>query len=162
MDDLHELEARISEALRRIRAGMGGMSRPVEGQGPEDFARLEEALDEEKLVNAQLNERVRALKTKLDGATAAQEEEAARHRETVGRLDGEMQALQEANAELRDASAQLRRSAEEGVSDPELINRAMQAELEAMSAARAAEIAEIDAILAEFRPVLGPEMGEAS
>ncbi|NDV00476.1 hypothetical protein [Pseudoroseicyclus tamaricis] len=161
MEELHELEARISQALHRIQAGMGAMNRPVAGQGPEDFARLEAALDEEQTANAQLEERIRTLKGKLERAKEEQAAEAERHREGMGRLDGELQGLQEANAELRDASEQLRRAAEEGVSDPELINRAMKAELEALTASRAAEIAEIDAILAEFRPVLEAGQEEA-
>ncbi|WP_373356555.1 hypothetical protein [Pseudoroseicyclus sp. CXY001] len=179
MEELQQYEARISEALGRIRVGMGALRRPAPGQGPADFERLEVALDEEKTANAQLGERVRALKARLEAAEAAKAEAEAKagraasaegsepadqadHREALGRLDAELRRLQEANAGLRDASAELRAAAEAGAVDPALIDQAMKAELEALTAARAAEIAEIDAILAEFRPLLGDEAGEGA
>lgn len=56
--------------------------------------------------------------------------------------------------ELRSSNQQLRESAEKGLSDPALINQALQAELNDLRAERDAEKAEIDAILAVLRPLL--------
>ena len=69
-------------------------------------------------------------------------------------LDGELQALRAANDQLRTANAALRAANAEGVGQPELINQGLEAELEGLRAARAADKAEVDAVIARLSPLL--------
>ncbi len=41
------------------------------------------------------------------------------------------------------------------MTEPHLLNRAMMTELEALRAARAADVAEMDEILSELKPLIG-------
>lgn len=70
------------------------------------------------------------------------------------RLDTDVQRLRAANDQLRQSNAALRAANESGVGEPELINQAMQAELEGLRAARATDVAEIGAVLAKLEPLL--------
>ena len=62
--------------------------------------------------------------------------------------------LRQANEALRENNALLRSALAEGVADAALINEAMQAELEALSAQQSADAAEVEAILTELRPIV--------
>lgn len=65
----------------------------------------------------------------------------------------EIRALKAANEELGETLRGLREAGE--AVDPALIDRARAAELEAMRAARRAEVIEIEGLLAELRPLIG-------
>ena len=69
-------------------------------------------------------------------------------------LKAEQEKLREENAVLRDVSENLRKAAEADGIDATMINRAMQAELDALRALRAAEAAEVATILAELKPLI--------
>ncbi len=147
MTQVEELERRITAALDRIGRGLDTLAPAVEAQAvepaPDNSAEIDElkqALEDEKLVSAQLEERIRALHEKNDA-----------------RLDGELQRLRAANDQLREANAALRAANEKGVGEPHLINKAMLAELEGLRAARAADRAETDAILGALAPLLTGE-----
>ena len=162
MSDISILEGRITAALDRIRRGVEWMDELAAAApaSPADAASLEAGslrsrLEEERTVNAQLEERVRALKERQDGRVAQLEAEVAENRMRLTEGDEDMQRLRQANAELRDIGAQLRVALAEGVAEPQLINRAMLAELEALRAARAADLAEVNAVIAELRPLVG-------
>jgi chromosome segregation ATPase len=75
MQDILELERRITAAMERITygveqlvggtAGVGAPSaEPATGDAAARIAHLTEALDEERMTNAQLNERLRVLREK--------------------------------------------------------------------------------------------------
>ena len=76
MQDILELERRITAAIERITYGVerlsgaavpAGASGPAlsgEGEAAARIAHLTEALDEERMTNAQLNERLRVLREK--------------------------------------------------------------------------------------------------
>jgi predicted nucleic acid-binding Zn-ribbon protein len=157
MQSIAELEQRITAALDRIDRGAetllsGIPPLPKAGEPsamlPEsDFAQLNEALDEERMLDAQLSERLRVVKTKdnaeiqrLNALTAAQDAELTALRDTVARLE----------ADLGD----LRSIAERGVTEPEYINHSLQTEVEALRAARAAEAAELAEIVAALTPLI--------
>ncbi|MEL6570358.1 MAG: hypothetical protein AAFQ64_01785 [Pseudomonadota bacterium] len=145
--DVSSLEARINDALGRIETGLGAMA-DVAG------ADLGTQLDEEREANAQLEERVKALKARQDNQIAELEAQVKAYADQLTALDAEMQRLRASNADLRDVGAQLRAAASDGTASPELINRAMMAEVEALTAQRAAEAAEVDAVLSTLKPLL--------
>jgi len=167
MNDIAELEARISTALGRIAAAV---SRPAQPD-PEllraaeagirlvdevdrlraEIARLTAALADEAVVQAQFKARNEALHAKLDAAAA----DAARLAEELAARDALAAQLRRVNAQLRQNNIALREANAQGIPDAHLINRAMLSELESIRASRDADRAEIDAVLAGLRSVVG-------
>lgn len=159
MQEIAELERRITAALERIGRGvesLGGHGLPampiLTGDG--DVAQLTEALDEERMANAQLSERLRVVKDK-DGAekavlTAARDDLQHQLDAQSDELNRLRRSLDQVNGELAD----LRDVAERGVVEPEHINKAMLAELEALRSARASEASEIAEIVAALNPLI--------
>ena len=70
----------------------------------------------------------------------------------------QLQDLRAANEELIAANTALREANAQGVGDPELINRGLQAELDAMRTMRATDAAETGAVI----EALGPLLAEAA
>lgn len=147
MTDVTALQSRIAAALDRIRVGVDGMSGSVDET-------LQARLAEEQTANAQLEERVKALKDRQDGKIAELEGRVSAHAGQMEKLDAELQRLRASNADMREVNAQLRSAATDGVAQPELINRALMAEVEALSAQRAADAAEVEAILSDLKPLI--------
>lgn len=154
MTDVSGLEDRINAALGRIEAGLGAMAEKPAPIAPAPAPDLQGQLDEERAANAQLEERVRALKDRQDTKIAELTAKVAEQKGLLASLDVEMQRLRASNADLREVSGQLRKAADDGAVDAELINRAMMAEVEALTAQRASEAAEVDAILMELKPLI--------
>ncbi len=164
MNEIEELQSRIAAAMDRIGAGVAGLG------AQEDIGVVEELrakLDEEKLANAQLDERLTTLKSKHAAEMSAQKAEldnsaemetiraeTATQAEAMALLDMDVQRLRQANDQLRDSNAALRNANEEGVGEPHLINKAMLAELESLRASRATDTAEVSAVLAKLGPLL--------
>ncbi|WP_296417534.1 hypothetical protein [Pseudooctadecabacter sp.] len=170
MSELPELEGRIAAALARIKVGLDGLDAPAGAPAPvEDDAEaqatvadLTAKLDEEQTANAQLEERVKLLKERQDGKLAELEASVEAARARAARMDRELQRLRQTNAELRDNNSQLRDAVAKGVSEPHLVNKAMMAELDALRATRAADAAEMDAILDELTPIIEKEASDAT
>ncbi|WP_128254339.1 hypothetical protein [Falsirhodobacter deserti] len=118
MQDLVELERRITRALERIGTAAEGL------QGGAVESR---AVEEERLVNAQLTERLRAVKEKSGARIAALEAE-------VASLTEQLEALRAAAGELHEQLSSMR-----GDTGP--------AEVESLRALRATDRAELDSIL---------------
>lgn len=150
MSDIEQLQQRITAAMDRVAYGLTQLDTGSGG----DAAALQDALDEEKTVSAQLEERVTALKQKIDADRAAAEAQIDDIRSKVSALDVEMQKLRQANDKLRDANQALREANQNGVGNPHLINMAIVAELDSLRAARDLERAEADAILTALVPAL--------
>lgn len=178
MSEIEDLHQRLVAAMDRIGAGAQALSDRA-GTAPSKAA-LEQALEEERLTNAQLEERLRALRAKHDddmaalraefeaklegaaeaaNAADAQSEPVEPSAEALSRLDGELQRLRAANEQLRHANSALREANQAGVGEPHLINKAMLAELEGLRAARATEVAEAQAIVAQLTPILEAASG---
>lgn len=189
MQEIAELERRITAALARIGAGLDRVvatpppppviSAPTTGSD----ALLRAELDEERMLNAQLQERIKMITAReaaLREAKPAEPEPepepkpepAPAHVPVVqaqleARIDKmtrqldvqglELQRMRKVTVQLREQLARLREAAEAGSTEPHLINKAMMAELEALRAARASEIAEMDEILSELSPLIGAE-----
>ncbi len=149
MSQIDDLQARITAALDRISRGLEAQNAD-DGAAAAELEALRAALGEEKTVSAQWEERVKRLKEKLEEAEAHVENARDEARASLRKLDTQLQSLRRANAQLRENNKALREANEAGVAEPHLINKAMLAELEALRAARSADRAEGDAIMAEL------------
>jgi len=169
MSEIFELQARLSAALERIAGGVESMPvaapepvvpEPVAADAGEVEA-LKQALEDEKLVTAQLEERLRAIKAKQKEAEetdAALQGTATR----MAELDKELQRLRKANTQLREVNQALREANQSGVGEPHLINKSMLTELEALRAARAVDVAEAETIRAALEPLLSDATEDAA
>lgn len=168
MTQISELQHRITAALDRLalgvarleeRAAQTASEEPAQpGIDPEEVARLQDALDEEKLANAQLEERVRKLheshRQEIEALQAAAAPAPAAPTVDVAALDLDLQRLRQSNEMLRATNEELRTALAENVGEPHLINKAMLAELEGLRAARSVEASESRAIIASLTPLL--------
>ena len=170
MDNIAELERRIAAALMRISDGVETLSAkapeaeasaPVatlaDGVAEAEIARLNEALDEERMVSAQLNERLRAVRDQDAGKRLAQEAEVNRLTKLLDVQGLEMQRLKKTVVGLREQLRLMTEAQAEGRIEPHLINKAMLTELEALRALRSAETAELDELIAALDPLAGPK-----
>ncbi|RKT34524.1 hypothetical protein BXY70_0542 [Roseovarius halotolerans] len=157
MSDIDELQRRITAALDRIAQGLeqrGTATGTGEGPAPDEIEALESQLEDERLANAQLAERVRKMKEQLARLEAAAIEARGETAARMEKLDHELQSLRKANQQLRESNEALRAANSEGVGEPHLINKSMLAELEGLRASRASDRAETDTILAEMGRIL--------
>lgn len=153
MSEIDALEGRIAAALSRIGAGVVQLGKAAP-EGADNSETLKAELQEERDANAQLEERVRALKDRQDSNVTYLETRVEKQTAALAAIEAELHRLRASNADLRELTEQLRHAAKDGVASPELINRATIAEVEALSAQRAADVAEIDAILSELKPLV--------
>lgn len=167
MTDITDLQARITVALDRIGQGLEALERPAAETAAEDnsgeIARLTAELEEERTANAQLEERVRAIKEKQDSAVETLSTEVDRLRGLLEEEEAAVSRLGRVNAELRANNAALREAMTAGLAEPHLVNKAMMAELEALRAAQGADRADLDAVLGELGPLIaeaGARAGE--
>lgn len=151
MSDIEELQRRITAAMDQVAFGLEKLGAAAPAGPDEETTRL---LEEERTANAQLQERVRSLRTKSETETATLRTQVEEGEARMAQLDIELQRVRRANAQLSDACAALRDANAEGVGDAHLINKSMLAELEALRAARAADVAEASVILASLQPLV--------
>lgn len=150
MSNIDELQSRIIAAMDRVAQGLDNIGGADTGPDPE----MVQALEDERTANAQLTERVRTLKDRLEEEGSAMRAQLEEAETRMAQLDVEVQRMRTAQTELTAACNALRDANAEGLADPDLINRAMQAELEGLRAARASDVAETNAILAALTPLL--------
>ncbi len=148
MSEIDELQQRIAAALDRI--GQGLEQSGDSAVDSEELDGLRQALDDEKLANEQLQERLKANRGKIEGLQAELDKARTESAEAMSKLDRSVQSLRKANAQLRENNNALREANEAGVGEPHLINKSMMAELEGLRAARAVDQAEQDAIMNEL------------
>lgn len=158
MSDIDELQRRITAALDQVAYGLDKLAATAPA-GPDEATLT--ALEDERTANAQLQERVRALRKKSDSDLSALTTQLEEGTARAAQLDIELQRLRRANDQLTEACRALREANTEGVGEPDLVNKAMQAELEALRAARAADVAEASAILANLQPLVDAATGVA-
>lgn len=206
MSEISDLEGRISAAMARIGRGVetlqGAAAQPGIG---DDVQALRRALENEAMVTAQMEERVRALSAQQSELEAALEAEKASHSDTAAALlkaddalaaaqelaeDAQQEAslaaatassassgenivatreameqlglrlrrLRRLNRMVRENNEKLRVAASAGVTDPALMDQALQVELDSVKALRDAELAEADVILSGLRPMLAGQL----
>ena len=174
MQQITELERRITTALERIGAGLDRLPKggatlapaPVDVVPPPppplpppagnagDLAALRAQLEEERTVTSQLQERLRAVKDKdlvLQSQLHEKVEKMTRQLDVQGL---ELQRMRKTSVTLREQLRQMRQAAASGATEPHLINKAMLAELDALRATRLSEMAELDDIAAALDPHL--------
>ncbi|HHB80443.1 MAG TPA: hypothetical protein ENK83_01655 [Aliiroseovarius sp.] len=156
MSDISELEGRITAALDRIGQGLDVLGPKADAVAGEEVQQLRVALEEERVVNAQLDERVRAIREKQESTVAQLTEEVERLRGVLEEGEAGVAHLRKVNSELRANNAALRDAVAQGLAEPHLVNKSMMAELEALRATQAADRSELDAVLAELAPLVAP------
>jgi hypothetical protein len=166
MSDLAAYERRITAALdriaRRIEAGAtaakaGAQPRKPDAPTEATIAQLRAALEKERATNAQLSERLASARQRQDGQLGQLERRVARLTEQLDLQSLEMLRLKKANARLMEANAALRETCVQNFPDHQLINRSISADLEALQAERRAEMAEMEEILSELRPLVAAD-----
>ncbi len=152
VSEIEDFQKRIIGALDRAGKALDRLGAPSGDAG--DSQALSAELDAERMANAQLEERVRAIKEKQETMVARLEAEVARLREALQTRDGEVQRMRSVNDELRASNRALREANAAGLAEPHLVNSAMMGELEALRERRAADRAELDEVLATLEPAL--------
>ncbi|KFI33108.1 hypothetical protein CG51_16270 [Haematobacter missouriensis] len=148
MNEIADLERRITTALERLRRGMEDIPTPdMDGDGA-----LRAALVAEEERNRTLEARADAIRSEQEALVAELERRVA---DLAGALDlatEEMGRLRNVNAALSEAMRELREAR-----DPEasVLNRALLAEAEELRSRRAADLAQVEEILEELRPLIG-------
>tara|TARA_R110000796_G_scaffold60854_20_gene140891 strand:- start:177 stop:677 length:501 start_codon:yes stop_codon:yes gene_type:complete len=159
MSDIEYLQGRILAALERASRGVDKLA-----LAKDDVPDLSQELEAERQANAQLTERVKNLNDRLESEksdlqTRLSDAEAKLAKVSVAeiqmaKLDMELQQVRRANTQLAEACAALRDANAEGVGDATLINQSVVAELDALHAARSADVAEANAILSVLTPLV--------
>lgn len=162
MNDITELERRILFALERIGTGVEGFDPHKAGIGLAPLAEssiemdvLKAELEAERSANAQLTERVRAIKDKQENMVVALERNVVRLTKQLEEQGAELQRQRRLNDNLNDVNKRLSDAVLMGLSDPSTLNSALMSEVEALRASRKAEMAEVEEILAELKPLVG-------
>jgi len=166
MSDISELEGRITQALDRIRLGVEALQAvpapvaapaPVAEPVPDNSGEIEDlrrSLEDERTANAQLEERVRAIRQRQDEKVSGMEAQLATQTDQLAAFEQECSKLRRLAEDMRTLNVALRDANMQGVGDAHLINKAMLTELETLRAARSAETAEAAAILSALDPLL--------
>lgn len=166
MQDLVELERRITDALNRIGAGVEALGAPSGAAEDDAIARLQADLAAERETTAALRRELAAAQAPAPALPLEGDEAALRARieQMTRQLDVqglEMHRMRKTMVQLRENLRGLRRAQAANLADPEQINRAMQAEIEAMRVARLSEVAELDEIITELTPLIREEAADA-
>ncbi|MEL7105513.1 MAG: hypothetical protein AAGM21_06315 [Pseudomonadota bacterium] len=158
MSDIAEYQSRITSALDRISVALEG------GAGGAGDSEMAAALDAERTANAQLEERVRAIKDKQETTIAALEQavsdleaEVQSLKNALADRDGGLQRMRRVNEELRRSNSALREANAAGLADAHLVNTGMMAELEALRADHASTTSELAEIALVLDPILAEE-----
>lgn len=156
MPTIAELERRIAAALDRIGQGLDRMPapQPPAALQADDPTALQEALEAERGAVAQLAERLRTIKEREAKARADLEARIAELTETRDQQGLELQRLRKTVGQLRDTLTAQNDAVRAGVTEPQVINKSLLAELEALRAQRRSESAEMEAILTALAPLI--------
>ena len=168
MQDITELERRITAALDRIGSGLDGLDRvdptpasPDSDPDAPDPAQILADLEAERAVTAQLEERLRTSRERHDARLVEIEREVDRVKALLDAMEQDRQRLKAVNDALRNSNQALREANADGISDAHLVNTAVMTELDALRAMRDSDRAELNGIITALAPVL-EQNGEAA
>jgi len=159
--------ARIEALGERISVALGRVVRTVrtapvgDGDRAEEIRELERQLQRERELAEELRQWAERLKHRLRRMSRRYEARLRRLADRIEAQSEEIRRLRDSNRALTGELAALREAAAGGAVDAARINRAMETEIRAMQAARASEIAEIDHLMAELRPLVREKAGAA-
>lgn len=160
MSNVSDLENRLGRALDRIAKSAMAL-RAAKPEDNPDLENIRRQLEAERAKNAQLSERVNAVRQRQESSFATLERRLGRMTEQLDLQSLEMLRLKKANTKLIEANRKLRDGVEAQVIEPSAINRSLVAELEALRAERAAESAELEDALGELEPMMPTEKSNA-
>lgn len=165
MQEITALEKRIAAALDRIGRGLDrpaaaprvqtAPDAPVDGAA---LAALQAQLDEERALTSRLQKQLRVSKERE--AKGDTQEKIDRLTQELDVQGLELQRMRRVNTALAQQVETLREAHMSGMAEPQLINKSLVVELDALRALRLAETAEMDEILAALEPHL-TEAGNA-
>jgi hypothetical protein len=178
MQTIAELERRITSALERIGHGLEAAAvRQIAHPVPEadvapervmvqpadaaELGALRATLEEERSLNAQLTERLRAVKERDQQIQTQHDEKIEKMTRQLDIQGLDLQRMRKMVIQLREQLRTIGEAQKAGLADSALVNRALQGEVEALRAVRLSEVAEIDEILAELAPLIEPKTTEA-
>jgi hypothetical protein len=170
MQQIDDQERRLAAALARIGAAAERLAEPpvaaaAAAQGePDSAAEVEAALLRRKLAEAEarageLAGQLDVLRERQSATVATLEARVTGLTQQIDAQGIESQRLRMVNVQLREALRGLREALSGGVADAGQINRALQAELDAMRAARQSEAAELEALLGAIDAQVGAVEG---
>ncbi|MCE8506985.1 hypothetical protein KBY28_00840 [Ruegeria pomeroyi] len=171
MSQIEELHSRISAAMERIGAGVEALAMPQEAAPPSEPAEADSdlvaALEDERLANAQLQERLKSIKTKHAAEIEALKSEAGEApaaetaAETAAELDQLKADLAEATAKLMAAEAARAELAEaKAALEAEDQSTLLRAEIDALKAELDA-VEDVEALRAEIEDLRG-QVGDSA
>ena len=128
MSEIAELERRITAALDRIGTGVDGLAEAAANS--DEITALNEALEAERVANAQLEERVSAIKQKQDTSIKEMETRIESLSADLAKQEVGAKRLLKVNAQLRETNG-------------------------ALEATRKADLGELEAIMDELKPLIG-------
>lgn len=157
MADINDLAQRITAALERINQGVDRLDGAAASQSDVDASALKEALEAEKLANAQLEERVVAIKERQEKVVQRLEDEVARLKEQGAARDGENDQLKFVNERLSRNNKALREANAQGLGNTDLINAGLAAELDAVRVRRETDRSEMQELIDTLKPLVEGE-----
>lgn len=163
MDEIEKYQNRVFAALEKISDLATGLkSEPDNDAGPDISAELQSLLEterqnlaREKETVARLSSQIEDLKNRPEPVAQPAPPDTSGLQARIDALDTQVQRLKDANTHLRQSNTALREKNLEKIGDVGAVNASLQAELEALKVARAADVDEMDAILDELRPMVG-------
>ncbi|WOI57170.1 hypothetical protein [Palleronia sp. LCG004] len=166
MQDITELQRRITAALDRIGTGLDGITlmEPTEIAPEENDAgdphELAEALEAERTLSSQLQERLQANLKKTHRLESDAAGEIDRLKAQLSAIEEDRARLKAVNDALRNSNEALRAANEAGLADEALVGESVRTELDALRQVRASDRAELDAILAILEPAIDRADGQ--
>lgn len=147
--ELAALKAELEAATSHIAT----LQNDLEEERGQSSALVQQAQDDRAALQAAQAE-LTALKAADRLATVKANTVVEEMQERVGGLEAVLGQLQGANAQLRQNNALLREAQLQGGGDAALLNDSLTAEIESLKAAREADRAEIDSVLAALQPLI--------
>lgn len=156
MNDVADYRQRITAALDRIGVGLAQAGGGADAGAATEMAglRAENAKLAERLMAAEASLEKAARGTAPPAGTAALEKRVADLTRAADTAAAELQRQKRVLVHLAELNRDLREAQARGLADPQLLNRALGVELDALRAARETEAAEMAAILAELAPLV--------
>lgn len=149
-------DAEIADLRSALEAASAEAAAAASLADPAEIERLKAVVADGERHAAELSEQLSILTSRHAEATATRDERLSALNAQVEAQAAEMARMRNVNIQLREAMRTMREGMATGGVDAAAINRALEAEVAALSSAREFERAELDALLAALDPLLAP------